>query len=695
MTKRQKIIIVAGLVFGLIFGLVSYVVYALYNDSQYDVEQTYLTNITDSGFTLVWTSKNQYAPTLLYKEKGGAWLPILSQRQGKSELDDRDRATPNSKVERYSHHVSIGKLKPNSEYEFRIQGLWRGRGFAKTVKTLPLKDKLNTPDPAYGSVSGVHPTDSIILLERSGQQQGPIASAVIAPNQTYTIDLEPFQPVKTAADLKTTLINRRSILPSYQFKQPEFKPFETIVISYKGPKETDVSGKPTSIDKPEGRAAGGNNNGVSDFAVLPDYQDKDEDIVANDIELGSDPATDVDEETVVKESDPNIQEPDNTATKRSNRPSTDQPITGDPNSGGQDLPGGEPPTTPTPPTTVSGDIIDVPRNALTAAPTTPPTNQPGEPTGPTEPSEPTTPSQPKTTPVCVDNQTMRELLALQRNQFRQAKLAQQLAGSISAQVPPTTQGAEDNYLEVTEDGRIGFFEKQDKVAEKDIAFERDQRRIKVRLYYDNNGNGKKDADEEYMLSYSDIIYKREAIVMKFKLNAGWNLIHIPLIDSRIDTRIDSAKKLINYWEKQSADIKHIAKFENGRFVFTSKRESGKYYGEDFTLFPGDAIFVFSLRYNSEVTFSGNPFETSIPLQLTNGWNLVGIFSPNTEYTSETLINALEEQKYQVSTVSQFENGLYRSVVKDQDTLFGNNFNIVTTRGYFIKIENNDAQEFTP
>lgn len=258
---------------------------------------------------------------------------------------------------------------------------------------------------------------------------------------------------------------------------------------------------------------------------------------------------------------------------------------------------------------------------------------------------------------------------------------------------PSVLGAADDSLEVIESGRYVFFQNNEIIAEQDVVLVDDKAELK--LFTDLNNDGVKDANEKYFEDYSQIKISKQASAENFSLNSGWNLISLPLIDNRSDNPVRTAGDLIDYWNKQGADIKHVARFKGGQFNIFSKRESGSEYSTDFNLISGQGLFILNLGSNREVTFSGNKFEESIPLTLNQGWNLVGVVSPKNNYNSEQLLTKIGTQNITVSTVSQFENGKYQSVVKDDGTFFGNNFNIVDKRGYFIKVEEGGGGEFTP
>jgi hypothetical protein len=288
--------------------------------------------------------------------------------------------------------------------------------------------------------------------------------------------------------------------------------------------------------------------------------------------------------------------------------------------------------------------------------------------------------------ACIDN----------ADEIRSGAFIEDITGQVYAQTETpgrVLQAATDNGVEVEDSGRYVFFQDGARIAEQDVIVTDGS--VELRLFNDENGNGRRDDGEEYFDDYSQISIAREATAEEFRLNSGWNLVNLPMVDTRSDDPVRTSSDLADYWNGQGADILHIARFQNGQFDIFSKRESGTQYAEDFDIIPGQATFVLNMTTPIDVTFSGNKFEDSVPLQISNGWNLVGIIAPDSDYDSEGVLNALSEQGFSADTISQFENGLYQSVIQDEGNTFGNNFNVIDKRGYFIRVESGGDNQFTP
>jgi len=262
------------------------------------------------------------------------------------------------------------------------------------------------------------------------------------------------------------------------------------------------------------------------------------------------------------------------------------------------------------------------------------------------------------------------------------------------QIVPGVLGAQtEDSITATESGRYVFFQNGQIVAEKDVVVEGDT--LQIKLYVDINGNGVKDNTEEYISDYSQISIAKDATAVSYPLQTGWNFIRIPMVDGRLSNPIRKASELLQYWNNQGADIVHIAKFEAGKFVFYSMRENGEVFSPDFTLLPGQGLAVFNRRPNIRLSFSGNRITQSLPLQMSNGWNLIGVIAPGKTFSSESLLSAFNSQGFTADTVSSYQNGSYQSVVQDKSILFGNNFNIIDSKSYFVRINSQSQPTFSP
>lgn len=130
-------------------------------DIALDESSVKITNLTDTGFNIVWISSQ--------KEKGSVKLGTTADNLETDYSDVRD--TVLSKGSYNVHNVEISKLTPSTQYYYKIvsgDSTYDNSGAAFSIKTFAT---LSSP-PAYKTVSGktenlTDPTESIVLLQLS------------------------------------------------------------------------------------------------------------------------------------------------------------------------------------------------------------------------------------------------------------------------------------------------------------------------------------------------------------------------------------------------------------------------------------------------------------------------------------------------------------------------------------------------
>jgi hypothetical protein len=232
--------------------------------------------------------------------------------------------------------------------------------------------------------------------------------------------------------------------------------------------------------------------------------------------------------------------------------------------------------------------------------------------------------------------------------------------------------------------RSGYFTLSDKNASQSYQYYIDENVSTI--YIDENLNGIFDEGEE-VIDRDSLSLNEEAL--QYSLQEGWNLISIPMLDTNYSDSSFIAQDILD----AGATVVHVAKFTSGKFIIDSYRAGEVNISNKFNLTPGEGIFVFTnIRKTMEI--KGKRITSPNPIVLENGWNLVG-FSGYDSLTTDSVFDSANAKNLQLTTISQFENGIYSSVVQDEDTRFGNSFNIVDKRGYFIRVESFDEQLFTP
>jgi hypothetical protein len=237
--------------------------------------------------------------------------------------------------------------------------------------------------------------------------------------------------------------------------------------------------------------------------------------------------------------------------------------------------------------------------------------------------------------------------------------------------------------ETEESGVFSFFSAGEKVGETTVIVDEQTQKVIMKLFYDENGNGILDGNEKYLKeeALDEVDIKKEQEVEYFDLSAGWNTINLP----GISTEITTAEDLLKEFKSQGKETIHLANFSAGKFHIFSIRENSSEFASNFSLIPGEGYFIFSFE-RGRVNFKHQPYDESVTLELSNGWNLVGINSLENDYTSNTLLATLNDKGFQADTVSDFDSGIYKSVIWADQIYYGQEFNIIQKKSYFIKVK---------
>ncbi len=211
--------------------------------------------------------------------------------------------------------------------------------------------------------------------------------------------------------------------------------------------------------------------------------------------------------------------------------------------------------------------------------------------------------------------------------------------------------------------------------------------LKVRFFNDENSNGIKDEGEEYIDS-SGVTLSKKQDVTSYDFKQGWNLYSFPIVSDDITT----ADGLLESISDSGGYATHVAAYEGGRWKVYSKRGEVS-FSNDFNILPGVGYFI-KVYQEAEMRIEGNRFEESLQLDLEVGWNLVGVISPDNEYTADSLIDGIVGSGIGADTVTRWESGRYDNYIKEENISYGNDFKIFEVGGYFVRVKE-DGGKFTP
>jgi len=135
-----------------------------------------ITNIADNKFSVSWTTKSATIGNVEYGVSG--------EKLGGSAGDDKG----NSKYK--THHITISKLQPNTQYNFRIlsgepTNRFDNKGLPYTVVTGPVISTVPVAKNLYGEVTGTN-EDTLVYITLPGAYP---ASTTLKNNGAYNISI--------------------------------------------------------------------------------------------------------------------------------------------------------------------------------------------------------------------------------------------------------------------------------------------------------------------------------------------------------------------------------------------------------------------------------------------------------------------------------------------------------------------------
>ncbi|MFH1543732.1 MAG: hypothetical protein ABIE03_04315, partial [Patescibacteria group bacterium] len=161
-----------------------------------------------------------------------------------------------------------------------------------------------------------------------------------------------------------------------------------------------------------------------------------------------------------------------------------------------------------------------------------------------------------------------------------------------------------------------------------------------------------------------------------KLARGWNLITLNIAPDKEDYM---ASDLLSDINSQGLFVSRVMRYRDG--VWQVHRQ-GTDDANDFRLKLGEG-YILKSDSKGEFTIRGKGLKSSVPVQLTTGWNLVGIPYSESEYTAVGIIDSANTANANVDTVSKWESR-WINVVKTEGLVYGHDFKIENNRAYFIR-----------
>jgi len=242
MLSKKFIIILLVVVLVPLLVLLGFLGYLVYSDSKMNPDSVMVTNVTDTGASIVWRTGEKTEGKLVAREKGkSGWNlgPFHDDRDMEQNDEGEYELKEAGAQERYTHHVTVRSLEPEKEYEYafvgnikKVQAYESGTTF-EVIKTKAINENLKTPDPGYGQIENIEADDSVIILTDAFADESNFvrASSFLSSNSTYSIDLQVFESEDfSASNVNFIIMSGKDTLVGDRFENDGYKPFETLTI---------------------------------------------------------------------------------------------------------------------------------------------------------------------------------------------------------------------------------------------------------------------------------------------------------------------------------------------------------------------------------------------------------------------------------------------------------------------------------
>lgn len=204
--------------------------------------------------------------------------------------------------------------------------------------------------------------------------------------------------------------------------------------------------------------------------------------------------------------------------------------------------------------------------------------------------------------------------------------------------------------------------------------------------------------EDVLVDATGVNVKINKVADKFpvQLSRGINIVSFPFLPSLDGVTSLKASELMKLINKDKVIVTAITYFDNTSGVWAGgivnkTNVPTSFIGEDFpvTFGKGYLIRVDPTATIEAVNVPGYDLESVVPLQLTRGWNLVGIHGSVQDKTAVSLINEMNESTQLTAdnvTYWSTSRSLYQGVVVADGEEYGFDFPLSKGIGYFVRVK---------
>lgn len=249
-----------------------------------------------------------------------------------------------------------------------------------------------------------------------------------------------------------------------------------------------------------------------------------------------------------------------------------------------------------------------------------------------------------------------------------------------------------SFIDVIESGKYHFKSDIYEFGINDVEFYFDEgEAVRIAFFEDTNSNDTWDEGEPLIKPQKTIKLAKIETTAQYEIGEGWQT--IAFTNFKKGTQL-LASDFLQSVQNQGGQVNHIFTYADGKYYLFSMREDGSVYGKDFGLVPGKAYFIKSYKSITYQT-TGNEIAQSLSLELTPGWNLVGIFNFGKDMTAQQVLTQMNSKGIPAHVLSRYEDSKYSSLIYTNGKYYGWDFAISSHSGYFVKLDGTENSEWTP
>ncbi len=198
---------------------------------------------------------------------------------------------------------------------------------------------------------------------------------------------------------------------------------------------------------------------------------------------------------------------------------------------------------------------------------------------------------------------------------------------------------------------------------------------------------KNPADNEDLILSSNslsIDVKKTSEMYTASLDDGINIVSFDKVLLGGDGSVLTAGDVLKKYPKS---IRYIASFSGGKWSNIVGNGEDGVEGNDFNIVPGVGYLVF-MNYSSSLSIAGYKLESSIPINFSIGWNLVGVHGYSKAFTARSFIDSINDVSgLTADNVSWWPTakGKYEGLQVTDGKEYGLDFPISPSNGYFVRI----------